>query len=163
MKNITIALLSILLMACGSPLTTTYDWEELTVSGEFLFEGPNTLQGQPGSPLSDIARSIGVDENRIKSITISSAQIILAPDSLQSAVESALVQWVSNDLDLVSVATKSPIDQNGTIELDVKQSQDILPYIKDANSTLVVDLNLNQDLDFLEGKVALKLNVTYKN
>jgi hypothetical protein len=153
----------VLLTACGKDQKADFQWEGLTVSGEFLFEGPNTLQGNPNPSLEAIAKAVGTEPAKIKKIYLTEAAITFTPDSLSPAAESVLLQWVGTSLDLVALANKSPIEQKGVIQLDIKQDQDILPYIKDATSTLVVDVNLNQDLDYFEGQLALKLNIVYKN
>ncbi|MEL6536167.1 MAG: hypothetical protein AAFQ98_12195 [Bacteroidota bacterium] len=83
-------------------------------------------------------------------------------DTLRETLESALVQWVSNELELVSVATKSPLPGSDPVSCDVAEDpEDILPYLQDASSTLVVDVNLAQDLDELKAKVTFGLTVEY--
>ena len=158
-----IAVISILCLfwGCSETKTAEYTLADITVSGDYLFEGPNTLQGQPGVDLEQIAKSLEIDANAITSVTVKAATISFAPDTLRTAAESALVQWVSDDQPLVSIATKSPLPDATSVDLEVNSEQDILPYLKSAAATLVVDTNLNQDLDNLEATITMTLLITY--
>lgn len=162
-KYILNSFLLMFLISCSSTETKEYELKNLRVSGEYLFEGPNTLQGQSTINLKEIAENLNIDPIHIKSVYVGEASITFEPDSLRNAIESALVQWVSNDLELVSVATKSPLPDTESIALEVNQEQDILPYLKDESSTLVVDANITENMDFLEATVSFKLNVEYTN
>lgn len=148
---------------CQSTQNSTYDLENLKVTGEYLFEGPNTLQGTPESVIKDLTDQLGINESDIQSVYLDQATIRFSPDSLQKKLESALVQWVSDELELVSVATKSPLPDNPIIELEVNKEQDILPYLLDDNSTLVVDTNILGDIDYLEARLNFTFNVEYSN
>lgn len=163
MKNsILVALAAFLLVSCASTVEKEVSWTDVTVSGEFLFEGPNTLQGQVKTGVDFFAEKLNVPVENIKSANISSAQIRFIPDTLTGTVESVLLQWVSEELELVSVATKSPVDaQSGGIQLDVTEEVDILPYLKDASTTTVVDINCNTDLDELSAKLDMQVRLTY--
>ncbi len=150
-----------LLWSCSETKTAEYTLADVTVSGEYLFEGPNTLQGQPGVDLDQIAKSLEIDANAITSVTLKTATISFAPDTLRTTAESALVQWVSDDQPLVSVATRSPLPDAATVDLEVNKEQDILPYLQGTGATLVVDTNLNQDLDDLGATITMTLLITY--
>jgi hypothetical protein len=159
-----IAIFAFLLASCASTEEKEVSWTDVTVSGEFLFEGPNTLQGQPQVGLDYFAEQLGVNAENIKSASISSATISFEPDSLTETVESVLLQFVSEDLELVSVATKSPVDaQAGEIALEVTEEVDIFPYLKDASTTTVVDVNCSSDLDQLTASLDLKVKISYTN
>ncbi len=134
----------------------------LEVSGEFLFSGPNTLQGQPDVSLDDIATQAGVEASDIKHIYVSEVNVDFMTDTLSEAIESVLVQWVSDELELISVATKSPLDATGPVTLEVSSDTDILPYLKDDSRTLVIDVNLSQDMDELKAVASFLLNVEHK-
>lgn len=163
MRLLTILLLFIIGFSCSSPNEAEYIWEDLDVSGEFLFEGPNTLQGQPGSPVEQIAGKLNLNQKNIQAVHIVSCELQFQPDSLRSQVENALVQFVSDKLELVSVATINGIPESGEIILNAASEQDILPYLKDATTTLVVDANTKSDMDVLQCKVNFKLNILYSN
>ena len=159
-KLLTVCFLATL-VACGSPEVSEYTLQDVAVSGEFLFEGPNTLQGSPPASISQIASALSLEEDDISAIYVKSATITFSPDSVRSTLQSALVQWVSEDLELVSVATKSPLPAEGTITLEATQEQDILPYLQAESATVVVDVNVDHDLDALSGLVTFVLNVEY--
>lgn len=164
MKYITVILVVLALATgCQSTQDSTYDCENLNVTGEYLFEGPNTLQGTPESVIKDLTDQLEINETDIQSVYVDQATIRFSPDSLQNNIESALVQWVSDELELVSVATKSPLPDNSIIELEVNKEQDILPYLLDDNSTLVVDVNILGDMDYLEARLDFTFNVEYSN
>lgn len=161
MRIISIISVLLLLSACGSKETASYKLSDINVSGEFLFEGPNTLQGPITIGLEKIADEIGIKSDQIKAIYVNETIISFSPDSARAMVESALVQWVSDNLPLVSVATKSPIPDDKMISLEVNPEQDILKYLKDDSSTLVVDTNLSKDADNLEATVSFLFNIIY--
>lgn len=163
MRKLAIILITSMLFSCGSSEKADYTWSGNSVSGEFLFEGPNTLQGQPGPVVEDIASELNIMAEQISAVYVSSATLSFTQDSLRGNVESALVQWVSDDLELVSVATKSPLTDEAQIPLEVTSEQDILPYLKDPSSTLVVDVNIVGDMDELEAVVDFKLSIEYSN
>ncbi|HAA22495.1 MAG TPA: hypothetical protein DCP28_28410 [Cytophagales bacterium] len=169
-KNHTMRRLSFLAVAavfflasCSSPETTTYTWEDISVSGEFLFSGPNTLQGKPASmPLNDIASKLGIEADDISAVYVNAATIEFEMDTLRGTLESALVQFVANELDLISVATKSPLPATDPVSCDVAEDpEDILPYLQDATTSVVVDVNVAQDLEVLSAKVTFGLTVEY--
>ncbi len=153
--------LVLLIVGCSSPEQAESTTDTMTVSGEFLFEGPNTLQGEPAFRLAQLAQQLGTTEDKIKSVTVNQTQLTFESDSIQANIESALVQLVSDQLELVSIATKSPIPGSGAVGMEVNSEQDILPYLKDASSTLVVDVNIKGDMDFLEAKVDFNLTISY--
>lgn len=151
----------ILATACTETDNKYYAIPGIEVSGELLFEGPNTLQGQPKINLNDIAEKLDISVENITAAYLEEATIGFMPDSLQANVESSLIQLVSDNLELVSVATKSPLPSNGEVELEVNKEQDILPYLKDGSTTIVVDANIVGDMDELKALVNLKLNIEY--
>ena len=161
MRYFLILLVIGLMGACGAPEVANVSTQEVRTTGEFLFEGPNTLQGPSTLRLEDLANEAGTDPGKIKAVYLSGATVAFNPDSLQGTMESVLVQWVSNDLPLASVATKSPLPASGSITLEVNQNQDVLAYLKDPSSTLVVDVNLTADADQLEALVSFDLTLTY--
>ena len=163
MKGFFILLIALFALACSAPEEKEYVWEDLPVRGEFLFEGPNTLQGKPGSPMVNISDELGVSGKAIKRVYVSGCQLEIKPDSMRSQVENALVQLVSDKLELVSVATINGIPGSGEINLEVSGEQNILPYLLDETTTLVVDANTKSDMDVLNCQVDFKLKILYTN
>lgn len=163
MKNIIIGAVILTMVACSSPEVAEYSLQDIAVAGEFLFEGPNTLQGKSGGVDDQIAEQLGISKNQLSAVYLKSATIKFEADSLRGSIQSALVQWVSDELELISVATKSPLPASGPVKLVTSAEEDILPYLQDATSSVVVDVNLGQDMEALHAMVTLVLNVEYKN
>ena len=63
MKKLFIYSFITLLLAtgCGSNESAEYTADQMMATGEFLFEGPNTLQGSFELTTENIARSLSVD------------------------------------------------------------------------------------------------------
>lgn len=165
MKNYSVPCfaLFLFLVSCESTKEETITWTDITVSGEFLFEGPNTLQGQTSATLKDLLEDKDFSAETVTSATLKSATVTFQPDSLRPAIESALLQFVSDNLELTSVATLNPIPEDGTVTLQVTEETDILEYLKDPSTSIILDVNLDQDLEELSAVVNLELNVAYKN
>ncbi|MEM6830892.1 MAG: hypothetical protein AAF551_10290 [Bacteroidota bacterium] len=161
MKYVLALFVSSLIFSCGTKEVANVTTKEVSTVGEFLFEGPNTLQGPSTLQLKELANKAGTDPNKIKAIYLSGATVAFSPGIIRGSVESVLVQWVSDELPLVSVATKSPLPATGPITLEVNPNEDLLAYLKDASATLVVDVNLTGDADQLEAAVSFDLNITY--
>jgi len=149
------------MMSCAAPEVANVTTSAVSTSGEFLFEGPNTLQGPSTLKIAEIAATAGTKSDKIKAVYLSGATLEFSPDSLQGSIESILLQWVSDDLPLVSVATKSPIPASGPVTLEVNANQDILPYLNDVTSSVVIDVNLGGDADQLDASVTFDLNINY--
>ena len=161
MRSLWYIVLLFFIISCGSSETATYQSSAIAVSGEFLFEGANTLQGPSTISIEDIANELGIPAADIKSVHLKAGSLVFSPDSLSTAVESVLVQWVSNDLPMVAVATKNPIPEGASVSLDVTGEQDIAAYLSDPTATLVVDTNIAQDLDNLEASVSFEFEIKY--
>lgn len=160
-KHCAILFISCLMISCSTPDVANVTTENVSAAGEFLFEGPNTLQGPSTIRLEDLATEAGTKPDKIKAIYLSGVTVSFNPDSLRGAVESVLIQWVSKELPLISVATKSPLPATGPIDMEGNSEQDILEYLSDPSSTVVVDLNLLGDADELEAIVTFNLKITY--
>lgn len=156
MSRLTIYLtvfLIITIQACGPKMTKIYEADPITASGEFLFEGPNTLQGKLTTTIKDVCGSLGLHYSDINSAEVSSLTLRIVPDSLRNEVESVLVQLVSDELPLVSVGTLSPLMDQKEQTLKTSGDVNILPYLKDETSMVIVDANLSSDLDELATEV----------
>jgi len=156
------ALLSVLVgtYACAErdarPVTT----ESMTASGEFLFEGPNTLQGNFLLDMKSLSEEIGVDPEQISAVNIEAITLFFENEETEGVVESILIQLVSNELPLQSAGTLSVFSGEENL-LNVNKDFDILAYIKDPSSQLIVDANLKNDMDELSVSMVFQLSVKY--
>lgn len=132
----------------------------MTASGDFLFEGPNTLQGSFELNDALLASMTGLTINEIKAVHVEAISLTVQEDSASALVESVLVQLVSNDLPLQSIGTLSGVAAEAN-QLNSNTTLDIFEYIKDESTSLVIDANLTQDMDQLSTTVVLKLSIKY--
>ena len=143
--------------SCVEKETIAYQSDAVKASGEFLFEGPNTLQGPMTVTLDQVMEKVEVAE--IDRINMAGISLTFADDSLRQEVESLLVQLVSDNLPLQTVGTLSPLGPDPKQILQVNKELDILPYLKDATTQLVVDANLVTDMDEMEVYVAFEFSI----
>lgn len=158
-KYLLLLLLPIFLASCEN--TKSIEKEiPLEFSEEMLFEGANSLQMSANMTLADLAASLNIPAENIKSIGVSAADIQVT-DEQNSSIESLLLQVVSNNQDLISIGTLSPVEKSGNLSLSIAQEVDLLPYLNDA-CTYVLDVNIaNEDMSALNLEGVLKLNVIY--
>lgn len=149
--------LAIGVFSCSTSEPVAVSTPAIVAGGEFLFEGPNTLQGSLSLEIEKLAKLAGVEASSIKSVRLSGISLTLPMDSTSAVIESTLVQLVSDQLPLVTAGTKNPLDDQKTQSLEINGDLDLLPYIKDATSMLVIDTNLSSDLESLELPVTFKL------
>lgn len=161
MKYLFYPILAFLLFSCSQSNETTFSYDNIEVSGEFLFEGPNSLQGPLVSPIDKISEEKGINASEIEAVYVSNCTVEFNSEDKRKDLENMLVQLVSEKLNLISVATINGIPQSGDIVLSSSAEQDILPYLKDPNTTLVVDANLKKDMDELTCLVNLELKILY--
>lgn len=136
----------------------------LDFKGEMLFGGANSLQMAADVSLDDLAQKANTNVPNIKGIGVKSASITVNENQLD-LVESLLLQVVSNNQNLISVGTLSPVDKAGNLELSIAQELDLLPYLQDEGCTWVLDVNLNTEdmLDLeLAGNLTMLLEYTEK-
>jgi len=153
-------LVIIFLSSCGGKQTKVITTEAMTASGEFLFEGPNTLQGNFSLDLELLADELDIKPSEIKEVNIERILLDFDNPNQYPSVESVLVQLVSNDLSLISAGTLTTPDSRDNI-LSVNTELDIKPYIEDTSSQLIVDANLSEDMDELSVSVVFLLLVEY--
>lgn len=163
MKFLIYSGLLLLLLSCAQNSETVYTIADMEVSGEFLFEGPNSLQGKLKNPMEAISKEKGIDPSKIQSVYLKSCTVEFPDEESQAIVENILVQVVSDQLNLVSIATINGIPESGPISISGSAEQDILPYLKDQSSTLVLDANLKSDADDLKCKVDFTLRIVHNN
>lgn len=154
-------LLPLLLLAACSSNTTVEKLVTLNFSDEMLFEGANSMQMPLNVELGSFLGSLNIVEADVKNIGVKEASIEVAPEQVEM-VESLLLQVVSDNHDLISVATLSPVDKSGLLSLSTAEEIDLLPYFKDNGCTWVLDVNLKvDDMTDLTLSGSLKLSVEH--
>jgi hypothetical protein len=152
----------VIVFACSEPQEKAMQLSPVSVSGEFLFEGPNTLQGKLEVNWDAFLAQEQISKDKLSKVYLSNATIDFSPDSLETEIESALLQVVSDELELVSIATKNPLPSAYPVSFDIAQDQDILPYLMDPTAMMIVDVNIASDIEALSGVVKCKMNVIYE-
>lgn len=134
--------------------------DAMTATGDFLVEGPNTLQGNFSLDIQSLSDELGIDDGQVSKVHIDAITLVFEDPETTDAVESVLVQLVSNNLPLQSAGTLSAFSGKENL-LNVNKDLDILAYINDSSSQLIVDANLRNDLDELSVSVVFQLTVKY--
>lgn len=150
------------LIGCESTTNQVVKFNNLTATGDFLFEGPNTLQGSFSVSNEDIAQELSISKEKILSVKLESINVQLPSDSAYKNIESLLVQVVNDAAPLVTLGTISPLTASQNQILSINKDINIAPYLHAKNSTLVVDTNLKSDVDDLSVTVAIGLSVNHK-
>ena len=162
MRPIAISFLLIgLLLGCAK--TTSVEKEiSTTVSGEMLFSGPNSLQGPVALDPAALAEELSISPDDLKRIRVSGIQITLSDE--QAAIsESLLLQIVSNNNEMTSLGTLSPLEKGTTFELNIAEESDLLPFIQDEGATWVLDVNLSEDImDEMKATADIQITINHK-
>lgn len=158
--NLFLLACTLLLVACAEQQTELIKTEAIEAQGAFLFEGPNTLTGELSVSLDDTAKALEVSKESIDQVKVSNLELTFETDSLSQYVESVLVQVVSDNNSLVTIGTKSPWNVESG-EFNLNGEFDLLPYLQDSGSQLVVDVNLKQDLDDLKVYTFFEIEIKY--
>lgn len=156
-----IAVFAIMLASCSSNETKTFEVDPITFSGDFLFEGPNTLQAENPIKAKHIYEQISIKPNDIKSISCKKAAIEFTnvPEKL---IESVLLQIVSKNNEMITVGTQSPVAYGTKFALQLAEEIDLIPYLKDQECFWVLDANLSEDqMDEISIKLHLTLDVSH--
>ncbi|TXC85456.1 hypothetical protein [Luteibaculum oceani] len=134
---------------------------EISLSGEMLFSGANTFQTPMELSEAELLEKANLPESQIKSIGVKSVEIQL--DSTQRAImESVLLQVVSDNQEMISIGTKSPLPDGTNFELSLAEEIDLLPYASDAGATWVLDANLTEDyMDLMSVNAKVNLVINY--
>jgi hypothetical protein len=137
-------LLALWLVSCG-PSTKNESAEiELQLTGEMLFEGANTLQFAGENQLKEVSDQLGVEINAIKNVSVSDA-VLKLEDSSKEITESLLLQLVSDNNELITIGTLSPLPDGNNMSLSLAENTSILSYLNDSGLTWVLDLNIKED------------------
>lgn len=128
-----------------------------------LFEGSNTLQAAADINTESVARDVGTTTEKLKKIGVSEAVLTL-DENAGSITESLLLQIVSDKNSLATVGTLSPVTGAGSLKLNLSESIDLLPYLRDEGTTWVLDLNISEDyMDEMTVKATLIFRTEYKD
>jgi hypothetical protein len=151
MKNIAfkfsfiyIALFAVWLSSCGPAVSTQPIEIEISLSGDMLFEGANSLQFVATDQLEAIAESLELDIAAIENVKVSNVLIEL-DEASRPITESLLLQIVSDNQELVTIGTLNPLPEEKALALSLAEDTSILPYLKDAGTVWVLDLNITED------------------
>jgi hypothetical protein len=161
MRKVSILLSFLILAACSPNLTQMEIDKNLLLEGEMLFEGANTLIMANDSDLITLIEEAGLETNQVESVGLSQAKITLS-SSDKSMAESLLLQIVSDNNELITLGTLSPLPEGAILALTLAEEIDLKPYLEDTGCTWVLDLNINSDLDAMAVKANLKLIINYK-
>lgn len=161
MRLFTVLILLVGLCSCQSTSVNDEASLSFTLSGEMLFSGANTLQAPMQANANSLARQLNLEAEQLKSVSVSKAIISMSAEKA-ALTESLLLQVVSNNNDLTTLGTLSPLPQGTEFELKLAEEIDLLPYLQDEGGTWVLDANLTEDhLDVLEVPAVLHLAITY--
>lgn len=135
---------AVLVSACAEPAIDESFETKLTLSGDMLFEGANTLQVSATVTPEDVATSAGTSVENLKKTGV--AEAVLHMDAADAKItESLLLQIVSDNHGLATVGTLSPLTEPGSLKLNVSETIDLLPYLRDEGAVWVLDLNISED------------------
>lgn len=149
-------------MSCASTQSDQSMTIELSLAGDMLFEGSNTLQTPSNMSLAEVAAHVSAAEENVKSVGIGSATLSMQAEHAE-LTESLLLQIVSDNHALTTVGTLSPLTDAGSLKLNLSENIDLLPYLKDSGSTWVLDMNLRQDFEneiAVSATIALSIDYT---
>lgn len=161
-KLIALVGLSLSLAGCAN-LSTQEKTIDLNLTGDMLFSGANTLQMPVNTSSESLAQEVDVVAKDLAEIGVSTATIELTGD--QAAItESLLLQIVSNNQEMTTLGTLSPLPEGTKFDLQLAEEIDLLPYLKDEGATWVLDLNLTEDfLEQMQVKGQLVITIKYSN
>ncbi len=149
-KRIIIPVLSVIIAAiafsCSPSEVKLVQAEPFEVSGEFLFEGPNTLQASNAFS-AETLQKLAQSDAAPTSIKVTKATFQLNGLNAKT-IESATLQIVSNNHDMISLGTVSAISGNEVV-LNMAEETDVTNYLADEGATWILDVNLTQDYDEL--------------
>mgnify|MGYP001068712348 CR=1 FL=1 len=163
-KNIPVILIVLLMWGCATDSEKQYSVPGFTLSGEFLFAGPNTLQSSQSFNMEEYTRQMGLDgSTQFSSVVPDQVKVTFNNVEEASQVESILLQVVSDTESMIPIATISPLPEGvSEVDLQVSPETDLLPYLSDTTTVLLADVNLKSDLDDMVINIEMKLNFKYK-
>jgi len=154
--------------ACTPATTETVTLQaQCEATGPF-FSGPNSLMANYEPNLEELLGKEGIKQENITAAKVKSVEVSLSEgsDVDLEMINSASLQMVSDDLEMVGVAVQNPVDPSqGTLALQVSNEVELKPFFKVSSFTFVLDLDLKEDayVDALSANVEVTLDVSYKN
>ncbi len=142
--------------SCTSTTAHNAELAPISLTGEFLFEGPNTLQVENNLTLSDIMAKAGL-KGVPASVEVKKASLDLSGVDADW-VESATLQVSSKNLDMITIGTISILNGEAT-GITLAEETNIQPYVEDEEMYWVLDVNLTSDLDDLSIPLELQLTI----
>lgn len=128
------------------------------LSGEMLFEGANTLQGDLGMLRSELEKH-GISAESIKGAKLTGVEFDMEGDDA-SITESMLFQIVSDNFSLKSLGSINPVPVGNLIRINMAEDTEITDYLQDEGATWVLDLNLSEDhMDGMEVECTIEVEV----
>lgn len=162
-KHLPFLTLLLLLFSCSENAVDESFKTSPSLTGDMLFEGSNTLQAAADISADDVARDVGTTPEKLKKIGVAEAALTLDKGA-GSITESLLLQIVSDKNSLATVGTLSPVTGAGSLKLNLSESIDLLPYLRDEGTTWVLDLNISEDyMDEMTVKATLTFRTEYKD
>lgn len=160
----TACFLLIILYGCSQINEKEIESKAISLSGDFLFSGPNTLQSSEILSLPPYVEELGIDgEENIVAVYPASITVSFANAEEAANIESILLQIVSDDLEMTSVGTLSPMPEGQVqVQLNVSPELDLLPYLGDPSTVVIADVNLKEDMDALSIDMQMNLKFKYK-
>jgi hypothetical protein len=156
-----IAVVAALFSSCTSKETKEFVSSPIELSGDFLFEGPNTLQAENPIKAKHIYDQTGIKPTEIKTLAPKNVAVELT-NVPEGILESLLLQIVSKNQEMITVGTLSPLPDGTKFDLNLAEEVDLVPYLKDEECFWVIDANLNQDqMDEISMNLNLILEVSH--
>ncbi|MGB0165440.1 MAG: hypothetical protein ACPF8V_01175 [Luteibaculum sp.] len=133
----------------------------LSLKGEMLFSGANTLQMPVKHRPNNLVADANLGEVELESVGVNKVSISLTEEQ-HRIVESVLLQVVSDQNEMITLGTLSPLPDGTTFDLKLAEDLDLLPYFKDNGGAWVLDINLSEDyMDEMQVDARLNLSLNY--
>ncbi len=129
-----------------------------------LFSGANTLQAPMQQSTTTLMKEANVVDAELEAVGVDGVTIKLS-ENQRAIMESVLLQIVSDNNEMITLGTMSPLPDGTTFDLKLAEDIDLLPYLKDQGATWVLDANLTEDhMDLMQvqAHIAITLNYTQK-
>lgn len=147
--------------ACAPLATDESQSTALDFKEEMLFEGPNSFTANNPLALSQIAENLAVDPSQVKKVKAGEVLVKFSPE-YAGLVESLLLQVTSDEKELVTVASLSPVDSEGNyFTMNLAAEVELQDYLADSSTVWVLDANLINGVDQMQIVVGLTLLCEY--
>ena len=147
------------LSGCQPRQTSPFQADTMMLEGDFLFEGPNSLQVGNPIKVEAISKALNLSAEP-SSVRLEAAAVSLA-SVREGLVESLTLQVMSKNHDMLTVAALNPVNGNEAT-LQVAEETELLPYLSDEGAFWVLDANISADHEeVLQLPLTLQLTVTH--